>query len=397
MQRLKLLRAAAAGNLPSSLDYGELALDALANPPKLYAGVPTTRDPSGRIDLLASADGGALLEIGSSAPVSPSVGGLWFNSTDLQLYIRYDDGDSVQWVPVTNQALTGGGNGGGPAITLPLAIAEGGTGATTQAGALSNLGGPFLPLTAGTAAPLSGHLRFSQNPARIDNNAGGDLIIGGYGIFDYIRIGGTITVTSPITFSGNAVFNGQNSVNGNITGVGLTNAVQVIPVRPSAAAPGSPTNGQMYYNTTTHTLNACLDSVWTTLATTGPWRDCAAESILALPSGWTGNIYYRSVYGGKGVQLVGQLLNNPVTNALPSTGTVVATLPVGFRPTINIGGSTLVYLLCPGTANNNNGVPVIVALLAGGQLSIGGQTGGLPIIQVSIGGVLPIGNIAAGQ
>lgn len=33
-----------------------------------------------------------------TAPLTPAVGDLWFNSTNLTLYIYYDDGDSQQWV-----------------------------------------------------------------------------------------------------------------------------------------------------------------------------------------------------------------------------------------------------------------------------------------------------------
>jgi hypothetical protein len=49
-----MLRAAAAGNAPPALAQGQLAVDALSDPPRLYTGVPTSRDPSGRIDLLGT-------------------------------------------------------------------------------------------------------------------------------------------------------------------------------------------------------------------------------------------------------------------------------------------------------------------------------------------------------
>lgn len=36
--------------------------------------------------------------IGATAPGSPTVGDLWWDSVGAQLYIFYDDGTSAQWV-----------------------------------------------------------------------------------------------------------------------------------------------------------------------------------------------------------------------------------------------------------------------------------------------------------
>jgi len=47
---------------------------------------------------------GSSIYNGDSAPVSPVTNMLWFNTTDLQLYIYYYDGNSSQWVPVNNQS-----------------------------------------------------------------------------------------------------------------------------------------------------------------------------------------------------------------------------------------------------------------------------------------------------
>ena len=48
-------------------------------------------------------------------PVSPNENDLWFNTENLNLYIYYNDGDSVQWVQVNTAGAsgTGGGEGGG--------------------------------------------------------------------------------------------------------------------------------------------------------------------------------------------------------------------------------------------------------------------------------------------
>ena len=45
--------------------------------------------------------------ISDTAPSSPANGALWFDSVSGQLFVRYNDGNSSQWVPTTNQM--GGG------------------------------------------------------------------------------------------------------------------------------------------------------------------------------------------------------------------------------------------------------------------------------------------------
>jgi hypothetical protein len=47
-----------------------------------------------------------IVEIGDAPPSPSLVGNLWFDSVGLQLFVRYDDGNSVQWV-VANAAGAG--------------------------------------------------------------------------------------------------------------------------------------------------------------------------------------------------------------------------------------------------------------------------------------------------
>ena len=49
-----------------------------------------------------SGSGGASVTISDTAPVSPSVGDEWFDSVNLQLMLRYNDGTSTQWVVANN-------------------------------------------------------------------------------------------------------------------------------------------------------------------------------------------------------------------------------------------------------------------------------------------------------
>jgi hypothetical protein len=50
---------------------------------------------------------GASITVADTAPSSPSAGALWFDSVGGQLYVWYNDGNTSQWVPTTNQM--GGG------------------------------------------------------------------------------------------------------------------------------------------------------------------------------------------------------------------------------------------------------------------------------------------------
>ena len=66
----------------------------------------------------------ASVTISASAPASPTVGTLWFDSSVAQMYIWFDDGTSQQWVPAVNQAGASGGGSAPPGppspATLPL-------------------------------------------------------------------------------------------------------------------------------------------------------------------------------------------------------------------------------------------------------------------------------------
>lgn len=55
---------------------------------------------------------GANLSYGSTAPTSPSLGDMWFNTSDEVLYVRTNDGTSDLWLDVSST-----GSGGGVSIT----------------------------------------------------------------------------------------------------------------------------------------------------------------------------------------------------------------------------------------------------------------------------------------
>ena len=83
-------------------------------------------------DLLAdgtTAGGGTSLEVSDTAPTNPDSGSLWFNSSDGNLYVYYQDGDSGQWIQPASSPYGSGGASGGATFTGGLV-----PGATTFAG-----------------------------------------------------------------------------------------------------------------------------------------------------------------------------------------------------------------------------------------------------------------------
>ena len=64
------------------------------------SGDVLTTDGSGNLSFTtpSGGGGGASVEVGTTAPVTPSEGDLWWDSDDGRLYIYYNDGDSTQWI-----------------------------------------------------------------------------------------------------------------------------------------------------------------------------------------------------------------------------------------------------------------------------------------------------------
>ena len=57
--------------------------------------------------------------VSDTAPASPQVGALWWDSVGGQLYVWFNDGNSSQWVPASN----GGGATGSTTPPLPDGVA----------------------------------------------------------------------------------------------------------------------------------------------------------------------------------------------------------------------------------------------------------------------------------
>jgi hypothetical protein len=82
---------------PADIERGEIAVN-LADK-KLF-----TKDVNDTIVEL----GGGGITIADTAPVGAKAGDLWFDSANLRMMIRYDDGSTQQWV-VTSGTPSGGG------------------------------------------------------------------------------------------------------------------------------------------------------------------------------------------------------------------------------------------------------------------------------------------------
>jgi hypothetical protein len=61
-------------------------------------GVVYTYDSTKTVWVSTTGAGGSSVTVSDTAPTSPSDGDQWFNSSDLKLYIRYNDGATSQWV-----------------------------------------------------------------------------------------------------------------------------------------------------------------------------------------------------------------------------------------------------------------------------------------------------------
>lgn len=75
--------------------------------------------------------GGSSVTVSDTAPASPMQGDMWYDSTSAQLFIRYDDGSSSQWV-IANTANNALGEVPLPSGVLPLANGVAAVGVATE-------------------------------------------------------------------------------------------------------------------------------------------------------------------------------------------------------------------------------------------------------------------------
>jgi hypothetical protein len=100
------------------------------------------------------------ITIGATPPVNPAVGSLWWDSVGGQMYIQFNDGNTSQWVATTNQMgggylpLSGGTLTGPLVLTGPLAVpgvTDGSAAPSGMVGELITASGNAIPVGNSTA------------------------------------------------------------------------------------------------------------------------------------------------------------------------------------------------------------------------------------------------------
>jgi hypothetical protein len=131
------------------------------------------------------------ITIGATPPVNPAIGSLWWDSVGGQMYIWFNDGNTSQWVAATNQIgggylpLTGGVMTGPVAL---MGVTDGSDAAPGQIGeVISSVVTTGVPLTSGTGINLTS---ISLTPG--DWDVSGDVWI-------VVGTGGAAIVTGAIS------------------------------------------------------------------------------------------------------------------------------------------------------------------------------------------------------
>ena len=109
----------------------------------------------------------AAIQISDTAPSNPSDGELWHNSSDLKLYIYYNDGSSSQWVVASPQQIGPAGPGGSFSGTVSQSIIPD----TDSAYDLGSATNKFRSLY------LSSDTLYLGDSASISAGSGGEIIL----------------------------------------------------------------------------------------------------------------------------------------------------------------------------------------------------------------------------
>lgn len=127
-------------------------------------------DAAGTITISSTGGGGgASVTTSDTAPVTPADGDLWWNSSDGNLYVFYDDGTSSQWV----DAMTAGTLSAAEVLALLL----------TVDGAGSGIDADLLDGISSSGFALASHTHAWADIT------GEPTTIGGYGITDFNSLG----------------------------------------------------------------------------------------------------------------------------------------------------------------------------------------------------------------
>ena len=189
----------------------------------LTAKIDLTNVPNQTFKDKATAAGiSASTTVSEDPPVSPNLGELWFDTDTAILYLRYNDGDTSQWVQPANVQLGGGGGGGGNSFSTIAVSGQTSVVADTSSDTLTLVAGSNITITtdagtdtitiaatsAGTGASFGTILVTGQSNV-VANSAGDTLTLqAGTGISistdptsDIVTITNTLSATAFSTLS----------------------------------------------------------------------------------------------------------------------------------------------------------------------------------------------------
>src|SRR5262245_21045595 len=96
-QRVYIRRTATPNAPPTGLNPGELSVE-MADPMRLWVGVPTSIDNSGKRLLVPQ----PAVIVADAPPVPQIPNQLWWESDTGILWLWYNDGSTTQWVQVSS-------------------------------------------------------------------------------------------------------------------------------------------------------------------------------------------------------------------------------------------------------------------------------------------------------
>ena len=172
----------------------------------------------------------AAIQISDTAPSNPSDGELWHNSSDLKLYIYYNDGSSSQWVVASPQQI-------GPAGSFSGTVSQSIIPDTDSAYDLGSATNKFRSLY------LSSDTLYLGDSASISAGSGGEIIL------PSLKIGrGANAVRLEAATDGK--LKTKRIAGGVEQPETSANAAAV-----SATAPSNPNDGDTWFDTTDASLN----------------------------------------------------------------------------------------------------------------------------------------------